>query len=280
MQVFEVPSLPEVVVRVLGPVEVVGAARPFRRSWCTELVAYLALHPGGASSQAWATALWPDRLPPDASRFSTVSDTRRALGTASDGSDHLPRSPSGLRLAASVTTDWAQFCALAGERGHGSAAAWAAALDLVRGPLLGGLRCTDWAVLEGLLAEMEGTIVQLAIDAAEHYLGKGDGQAAERALRRALLVAPYDERVYRLLFLAADSQGNPAGVETAMSELVQLVSGEVVRDPCAPCASTDVIGWVHPETLAVYRSVSRRRRHPLTLRAALPAPRAASGEAS
>lgn len=259
----EEQKLPEVVVRVLGPVDVIGAARPFRRAWCTDLVAYLALHSSGVGAEAWATALWPDRITPDATRFSTTSDARRALGRASDGSDHLPRSAGRLKLAPSVTTDWAQFRSLAAVRGPGAHDAWTAALELVRGPVLGTLRSTDWAVIEGILAEIETTIVQLAIDTAGHYLAKSDGRAAERALRRALLAAPYDERLYRLLFLAADDQGNPAGVEAAMSELVRLLSGDPVQGSHAWCGgSGDPAAWVHPETIEVYRSVSRRvRRH-------------------
>jgi DNA-binding SARP family transcriptional activator len=257
-------SLPEVVVRVLGPVDVIGATRPFRRAWCLELVTYLALHPVGVSADDWTTALWPDQLPPDATRFSTSSEARRALGCASDGSDHLPRSVGRLRLAASVTTDWAQFRSLAVAQGPRAAEAWAVALDLVRGPLLAGLRSSDWAVLEGLYAEMERSIVQLAIDVAEHRLARNDGRGAELAVRRGLLVSPYDERLYRMLFLAADRQGNPAGVESAMDELVRLVSGEVVPQQHALCGSpVDPAEWVHPETVAVYRSLIRRPRpHP------------------
>lgn len=258
-------SLPEVVVRVLGPVDVIGAVRPFRRAWCLELVTYLALHhPGGASADVWTTALWPEQPPPDATRFSTVSEARRALGCASDGSDHLPRGVGRLRLAASVTTDWAQFRTLAVAQGPRAAESWAVALDLVRGPLLFGLRSFDWAVLEGLHAEMERSIAQLAIDVAEHRLANGDGRGAELAVRRGLLVSPYDERLYRLLFLAADRQGNPAGVESAMGELVHLVSGEAVPQSHAPCGGpVDPGEWVHPDTVAVYRSLSRRPgQHP------------------
>lgn len=261
------PLLPEVVVRVLGPIEVIGAARPFRRAWCLELVTYLALHPAGVSADAWTTALWPDQLPPDATRFSTVSETRQALGRASDGSDLLPRGAGRLQLAASVTTDWAQFRSLASAQGTGAAEAWAAALDLVRGPILTGLRSDDWTVLEGVHAEMERAIVLLAVDVAERRLARGDGRGAEIAVRRGLLVSPYDERLYRLLFLAADRQGNPAGVEAAMGELVRLVSGEAVQQLQAPCSRpvdpVDPAEWVHPDTVAVYRSLSRRPRpHP------------------
>lgn len=246
-------------MRVLGPVDVVGAARPFRRAWCTELVAYLALHPDGASVEAWTTALWPDRLPSDATRFSTVSDARRALGRGQGGADHLPHGIGRLRLASTVTTDWAQFRSLAAATGPSAPEAWAAALGLVRGPLLSGLRAIDWVVLDGLLAAMESAVVELAVRAAEHFISRGDGGAAERALRRALLVSPYDERLFRLLFLAADRQGNPSGVESAMRELVSLVSGMPVPEARGGnCHPVDPARWVHPDTLAAYRSLSRR----------------------
>ncbi len=252
-------SLPEVVVRVLGPAEVIGAARPFRRAWCLELVVYLALHATGATAGSWTTALWPDQLPSAATRFSTVSEARRALGCASDGSDHLPHGVGHLRLAASVTTDWVRFRALAVAHGAAAAEARACALELVRGPLLAGLRSVDWAVLEGLHAEMERSIVQLAIDVAEHHLDRGEGRGAELAIRRGLLVSPYDERLYRLLFLAADLQGNPAGVKSAMDELVRLVSGETVQQlHGSENSPVDPADWVHPETMDVYRSLSRR----------------------
>jgi len=257
-------SLPEVLVRVLGPVEVIGAARPFRRAWCLELVTYLALHPGGATVDAWTTALWPDQAPPASTRFSTASDARRALGSASDGSDHLPHGVGRLRLGASVTTDWAKFRSLAAAEGPGAAEARAAALELVRGPPLCGLRAVDWAVLEGLLAGMERAIAQLAIDVGEQRLAAGDARGAELAIRRGLLVSPYDERLFRLLFVAADQQGDPAGVEAAMGELVHLVSGETVRavrrrGPGCDGA-LDPAEWLHPDTVAVYRSLSRRSR--------------------
>jgi len=259
---FWAVPIPEVVVRVLGPVEVIGASRPFRRPWCLELVTYLALHPAGATTDSWSTALWPEELPSDASRFSTVSEARRALGLSPDGAEHLPRANGRLRLGPGVSTDWEQFRSLSAARGPGALDAWAAALSLVRGVLFAGLRSVDWAYFEGLHAEIERAVVAVAIGAAERLLASGDGRGAELAVRRGLLASPYDERLYRLLFLAADLQGNPAGVEAAMSELLRLVSGDATetRHPTAGRA-VDPAVWVHPETVAVYRSLSRHRRH-------------------
>jgi len=203
-------------VAVLGPVEVRGAARPFERAWTLDLVAYLALHPRGASTESWATALWPDRLPAAATLHSTSSAARRALGPSGAGRDHLPRRHGRLQLGPTVGCDWGRFSLLARSE---DGASWAGALDLVRGRPFEGLRSPDWTVLEGFTAEIEETVVDVALRLAGHRLQRDDGRGAGAAARRALLVSPYDERLYRVLLRAADAQGNPAGVESVMAEL-------------------------------------------------------------
>ena len=256
-------TAPEVEIRVLGPVGVDGAAHPFRRPWALELVVYLAFHRDGVTSDTWAAALWPDRLLADPTRHSTASAARRALGRSADGQDHLPRAHGVLRLCPTVATDWDRFERLAREP---DPASWSAALSLVRGRPFDGLRSPDWTVLEGVAARVEDGVVQTALRLAGHHLEAGEGHAAELALRRALLASPYDERLYRRLLEAADRQGNPGGVESAMAELVRLVRGDVpVRGPVgregtrSGRAEADPTVWVHPETAAVYRSLTRRR---------------------
>lgn len=250
--------MPEVVVRVLGPVDVLGAARPLARAWTLDLAVYLAMHPLGSTTEAWTTALWPDRLPADPTRHSTVSALRRSLGRGSGGHDHLPRGGGTLRFAASVTTDWERMSALAADGTH--PAAWRGALDLVRGRPFDGLRAPDWTVLEGFCAQVSDAVVRLALRSAEDALARDDPEAAERAARRALLASPYDERLYRQLMRAADQQGNPGGVESAMVELLCVV-GEGRPRPAgrvAPPEPSDPIARVHPETAKLYRQLSRR----------------------
>ncbi len=237
---------PEVAVLVLGPVEVVGAARPFTRAWTLDLVAYLALHPRGVDYETWATALWPDRLMAAPTLYSTVSAARRSLGRSRRGHDHLPRHHGTLRLAGTVGTDWDLLCRLAAGPDPRQ---WWRGLSLVRGRPFEGLRSPDWTVLEGVAATVEDGVVDLAVRLAEHHLGEGDGRRAARAARRALLASPYDERLYRILLRAADQEGNPAGVESAMADLVRLVGGGGAGG--GTC--------VHPDTAALYRSLSRRR---------------------
>jgi len=235
----------DVEVSVLGPVGVRGAEHEFTRAWAKELVVYLAMHPNGASNDAWATALWPDRLMASSSLHSTASVARRSLGHDRDGRDHLPKAHGRLRLAGSVGTDWGRFVVLADGN---SAGQWREALELVRGRLFDGLRSSDWPILEGIAPAMEATIVDVAGRLAGTYLQQGDAGGAEWAARKGLLVSPYDERLYRMLLRAADSAGNPAGVESVMSELVRLVADDV-----------EPFDSVHPSTMDLYRSLSRRK---------------------
>ena len=234
----------EIEVRVLGPVEIVGTARPFARAWAQELVVYLAFHSRGAASDKWATALWPDRLMAPASLHSTASAARRSLGTSKSGEDHLPRSHGRLALGPGVRSDWAHFVELAGTE---DPELWRLALTLIRGRPFEGLRSPDWTLLEGVVATMEAVVVDLSLRLAENSLSMGRSDGAEWAARQGLKVSAYDERLYRILLRCADQVGNPAGVETVMQELIQLVADDV-----------EPFDAVHPETFDLYRQLSRR----------------------
>jgi DNA-binding SARP family transcriptional activator len=206
------------------------------------------MHPNGASNEAWATALWPDRLMAPSSLHSTASVARRSLGQSADGTDHLPRSHGRLALARTVGTDWDHFVALADsdrpER-------WRTALMLVRGRPFEGLRSSDWPILEGIAPAIEAAVVDLSGRLAGTYLRLGNAQGAEWSARRGLLVSPYDERLYRMLMRAADAGGNPAGVDAVMAELLRLVADDI-----------EPLDAVHPSTMDLYRQLSRRRRLP------------------
>jgi DNA-binding SARP family transcriptional activator len=236
----------EVEVAVLGPLEIRGAARDFTRAWALELVVYLALHPRGATNEAWSTALWPDRLMAPSTLHSTASVARRSLGRAADGTDHLPRSHGRLALSRTVGTDWHRFVALADSDRPEH---WREALNLVRGRPFEGLRSTDWPILEGIGPAIEAAVVDLSGRLAGAYLRMGDAHAAEWAARRGLVVSPYDERLYRMLMRAADVGGNPAGVDAVMAELVTLVAADI-----------EPLDAVHPSTMDLYRQLSRRQR--------------------
>jgi len=231
-------------VRILGPVEIVGAARPFTRAWAVELIVYLAMHPGGVSNDRWATALWPDKVMAPASLHSTASAARRSLGSESSGDDYLPRARGRLALGPGVHTDWDRFVDLSNSKIPED---WKLALRLIRGRPFDGLRSSDWVLLEGIQATVEAVVVDLACQYSEHCLTVYDAAGAEWGARQGLRVSPYDERLYRILLRTAEAAGHPAGVESIMSELFHLVADEV-----------EPFDAVHPETLELYRRLSRR----------------------
>jgi len=179
-----------------------------------------------------------------ASLHSTASAARRSLGTTSSGDDHLPRARGRLALGAGVRTDWDTFVDLSQSSRPDD---WRAALEFITGRPFDGLRSPDWVVLEGILATVEAGVVDLACRYAQHSLEHFDAPRAEWAARQGLRVSPYDERLYRVLLHASDVAGNPAGVESVMAELVHLVADAV-----------EPFDAVHPETLALYRRLSRR----------------------
>jgi hypothetical protein len=118
---------------------------------------------------------------------------------------------------------------------------------MIRGRPFEGLRSPDWVLLEGFAANIEAVVVDLASRYAEHCLSLGDPNGAEWSARQGLQVSAYDERLYRILLRSSDVAGNPAGVESVMAELVRLVAEDV-----------EPYDAVHPETLDLYRSLSRR----------------------
>ncbi len=237
----------DVEVAVLGPVTVPGAPQAFHRAAARELVVYLAFHREGVRHDEWALALWPDRPVSTSTVYSTASDARRALGRAPDGVARLPCG-SRLRLHRSVGTDVDRFAALA------QSGQWMEALRLVRGPLFGGLRRSDWAVLDGTLGHVEAVVVQAVLQGADALMSLGRGADSEWLVRRGLVVSPYDERLYRALLRALAAQGNRLGLRAVMAQLL-VISGDppVPRQP----GGWEGAPWEprHPETSALYRDL-------------------------
>ena len=229
----------EVEVCVLGPVEVRGVEGWFaRRPKLTELVVYLAMHPEGATTRTWSTALWPDRCVPPQTIANRLSEARRALGFAPDGRPRLRRNGERHQLVG-VATDWGRFGQLAAPaRGP---VGWHAALDLVRGRPFDELQQGQWTTFEGVAVEIERAVVECALRLGDHLLEVGDADGAAWASQKGLKSSPWDERLHRLLMRAADAAGNRAGVEAILRHLALVL--EIDGDP---------LRGVHPETAALY----------------------------
>ncbi len=245
----------DIEVRVLGPVDVVGMERSFARHRHLEIAVYLALHSDGVSDERLKTALWANAAPTTATFNTAISSTRARLGRDAHGAPHLvPYANAGrtYRVGAGVMSDWQRFT-MRVEHAHHADPATAIrdlrdALELVRGQPFTESHGVEWAWSEGLIATMETTVATAAHQLATWCLEIGDTDGAIWAAMQGLVAAPADETLYRDRMRAHDQAGNPAGIETVMSELRHAVE--------------DIEPWdtIHPETIALYEQLTRGRR--------------------
>ncbi|MFZ4585336.1 MAG: LysM peptidoglycan-binding domain-containing protein [Acidimicrobiia bacterium] len=243
----------DVEVRILGDVEVAGTGIALDpRS--TEFVAFLACQHDGVREERIKTALWPDSLPAASSWTNRVSKVRKGLGVDRKGELNLPHIAPGGRYALGdhVVSDLHRVRGrLEAARKQESAVSMQTledALDLVRGIPFGSARGYDWAFAHGLVADAEAVVVDAGHELAQRALASGDWARALKACERASRVAPASEILARDRMLAFDQAGDPTGVEAVM------------RDLCAVLESDDPDGDLHPETLALYSRLGRRRR--------------------
>ena len=237
-------------IAVLGPVEINGTVRAFRRLAARDLVVYLACHRRGVRTAQWVEAVWPGRRVSPSTVHSTVSDARRAIGSDGAGHPKIVRQAGLLRLDDSVVTDVEEFADLAAD---GDPLVGMRALEMVRGVPLSGLRGGDWAVFDGTQARVEALVVEAALTTAERLVAAGDPGSAELAVRQALIACPYDERLYRSLLGAVAAQGNRVRLRATMTQLRVLTgepSGGQSRNPLS-----DLTDRFDPETTALYQDL-------------------------
>lgn len=243
-----------ITVRVLGPVEVSGGARKIDRRRSEELVVYLALHPDGVDEGRLKAALWHDEAPSSHTFNQTVSRARSCLGPAADGSFHLPHCQDGVyRVGDRVTSDYRSLVsalrAASDDATPDALEELAAALEGVRGlPFEGTKRGWEWIFNEGLSAHITSVVSEAAHLLATQAIERGDPKQAIWATVQGAKASPGDEILYRDRMLAHDLEGNPAGVEAAMDELMRVIEAD------------EPDGNVHPDTMDLYERLSRRRR--------------------
>ena len=224
-------------VTVLGPVGVraLGDIEAGLVPLATEIVVYLAAHPGGAYPNALAQAVWPQGVA-DEVRDGVLAEVARWLGTDGIGRPHLAADASGrLRLGSGVTVDWHVFLTLvaqaAGAAGgkNGPAreeAKLAQALSLVTGQFLAGIGSVGyaWIVTDGLEYEVAARVADAAHRLSELRLAGGDPRGAMDAVRTGLRIASDDELLWRDLLTAAHATGQ--------ENLVYAAAGEVWARAC------------------------------------------------
>jgi hypothetical protein len=256
-------------ILILGPVSVraPGALGPDEAALVTELVVYLATHPGGVHPNVLTAALWP-RGADAGVRDAAVARAAEWLGTDSIGRPHLAADASGrLRLGTGVRVDWQVFQALAGHAelapaGSAEEADYLVrALDLVQGRLLGGQppgsrppggqspggqspagrppgRYT-WLASDDLDYEVSARVADTAHRLAVLRMATRDPWGAMDAARAGLRLAFDDEMLWRDLLRAAHQTGQE-----------HLLRG-VVDEICGRAALDEVFLRMAPQTEAL-----------------------------
>jgi nucleoid-associated protein YgaU/DNA-binding SARP family transcriptional activator len=227
-------------VLVLGRVDVERAnegAVAHRRRRASELIAYLALHPG-ASGPEIDEALWPGKRVEKGTRNPFISRARQWLGRSPEGEPYLPLVVDGgsYKLRPEVSCDWhdfVRFAKLGLDSGQEGAMALTAALDLVRGrPFLGVDPATyTWA--EADAQEMISAIVDVAHVLSAMRCEAGDYRRAQEAAARGLLAEPCSELLYRDAMRAAVAVGDREEVDRLAARLrheIALVDPEETLD--------------------------------------------------
>lgn len=217
----------DLVVRVLGPVEVTGWVHPpERRGVLEELCCFLALHPGrGFTTAELLEALWPvDGERGEATPktlHNHLSRLRQAVGPI-----HLPDAVAtgGYRLTG-VVTDWAELRRLTAEAtstiGPEADQLRADALDLVRGPPVADAQGVQfgWAFATSLASTMTVAVKDCARRLSGDRLAAGDPVGAEEAARSGLRATVEDEELWLDAARAAKASGDPARERRAWRDL-------------------------------------------------------------
>jgi nucleoid-associated protein YgaU len=222
---FEVQPAP--LVQVLGPVTVLharGRLETDRRNQLTEIAAFIALHPGLDHTHL-DEAKWPGARNLTNTRNSAVSKLRRWLGTAADGTEHLPDATGGYRLHPVVQTDWHRWRDLLPEGPAGaSTEALAAALELVKGQPFAGVNKRTYAWAERDKQEMISAIGDAAHELARRALLGGDATLARQAAAAGLQADPGAELLWRDALRAEWLAGDLTALNSTADRLIDLAS--------------------------------------------------------
>ena len=256
----------ELAIRLLGPPGVTvsegdPATLPSRRSlW---LLAILALRKGQPlERQRLAGLLWPDS--PDSGALhnlrQTLAGLRRSLGTAGKYLATVSPRSIYLELTPEVWVDVLEFDTCAESE---SLTGLERAIDLYRGPLLGG--CDEpFAIEERDLRER--SFVAAAERVAAHFASLHDHRKAMEMLRRVIGVSPYRESAFRALMTSLAESGETGAALDLYRTLRLSLRRDLNAEP-------------DPETKGIYRSIRSRlaeradgTRNPATHENRLPTP--------
>lgn len=190
----------------------------------TELVAYLALHPGATAEQFHA-AFWPGKDPRGktaaSNRNGLATRARKWLGASPEGEPYFPHvGTDGYRLHDDVITDWHVFLDLIGERLDAtSTPRLRAALDLVQGQPFAGVRERFYGWAEVTRMDILATVSDACHELASRSLKLGDVGTARTSAALAREIDPINEVSWRDALHAELLAGDQEGFERIIAML-------------------------------------------------------------
>jgi hypothetical protein len=234
-------------VSLLGPVSVTapGPVDPGRLAQCTEIVAYLAAHPGGVHPNVLSGAIWPRGVPAEV-RDAALARVVTWLGTGSAGQPNVLADSTGrLSLSSDVRVDWQVFRGLVARAASSGdeQGCLARALDLVRGPVAGGHGGAavpgpadqyGWLATDDISYEVTALVADSAHRLAVLLRESGDPAGAMDAARSGLRLAFDDEELWRDLLRAAHATGREAVLRAVVDEVSARTALDEVMPRMAP----------------------------------------------
>jgi DNA-binding SARP family transcriptional activator len=228
-------------VLLLGPLTVTGARaeRHGLRAAALELVAYLALHPHGATRDELLEALWPDQDPRKTRGrlYQATRDARRLLGE-----NAITRTKENYQLDRQlVTVDVDQLAdALATATQNGSEEEIQKierASTLVRGEPLAG---SDYRWAAPYVRQLRGRLAELFTRIARARLEADKPVGALEAAERGLQIDAFNEELWRLALASEGAAGLRTAVEDRYRQLKEALDRQLGLSPSS-------------ETRALYR---------------------------
>lgn len=226
-EVLSLPAPPGPVLRVLGPLDVQGAGgevEPTKRGQLTEVLCWLALHPG-LDHRAFDAAIYPMAGAVTNTRNTALSKLRRWLGRTPDGEPFVPLvREGGYRLHPDVGSDWQHWQQLVGpDPRRAGTEELRAALSLVRGQPFAGTPPHRYAWAEPDRLAMIEAVGDAAHELAQRGLEQRDPAVARFAAAAGMQTDPGSELLWRDALRAEALAGNRPELDRLTRRLLSLV---------------------------------------------------------
>lgn len=216
---------PALSISLLGPLRIDGTCQPPKRVPTRELIAYLALHPHGASRDELIEALWPAQDPQKTRRrlWDLATDARAALG------DALIHEGERYRLDRNkARIDLDTLDQLLASTDPDEEPDLEAALALWRGEPLEG---ADYAWADTHIHRLSATLLGLLERAGHARLERSDARGALHMAEQAIALDQFHEASWRLALQAEHELGMRESITRRYDELTHALDQQLGLQP-------------------------------------------------